>query len=123
MAEVRAKEVVVGIAGELIKGNTASIKYRRADADKPITDEEMAEIIEKVQERAGEKARREVAIETNNPDVEVRLINSALVSLLIDGYKVSNPIGFKGKEIVVQITIIRVIHTRPTSRTFLPFVI
>ncbi len=103
MAEVRAKEVVVGIAGELIKGNTASIKYRRADADKPITDEEMAEIIEKVQERAGEKARREVAIETNNPDVEVRLINSALVSLRIDGYKVSNPIGFKGKEVVVQI--------------------
>ena len=35
MAEVRAKEVVVGIAGELIKGNTASIRYRRAHADKP----------------------------------------------------------------------------------------
>ena len=103
MAEVRAKEVIVGIAGELIKGNTASIKYRRAEADKPITDDEMAEIIEKVQKRAGEKARREVAIETNNPDVEVRLINSALVSLRIDGYKVSNPIGFKGKEVIVQI--------------------
>lgn len=103
MAGVRAKEVIVGIAGELIKGNTASIKYRRANADKPITDEEMSEIISKVQNRAGEKARREVAIETNNPDVEVRLINSALVSLRIDGYKVSNPIGFKGKEIVVQI--------------------
>jgi cell division protein FtsA len=103
MAGVRAKEVIVGIAGELIKGNTASIKYRRANADKPITDEEMTEIINKVQNRAGEKARREVAIETNNPDVEVRLINSALVSLRIDGYKVSNPIGFKGKEVVVQI--------------------
>jgi cell division protein FtsA len=44
-----------------------------------------------------------VAIETDNPDVEVKLINSALVSLRIDGYKVSNPIGFKGKEIEVQI--------------------
>ena len=103
MAGVRAKEVVVGIAGELIKGNTASIKYRRANADEPISDDEMTEIIDRVQARAGEKARREVAIETNNPDVEVRLINSALVSLHIDGYKVSNPIGFKGKEIVVQI--------------------
>jgi len=103
MAGVRAKEVIVGIAGELIKGNTASIKYRRADANDPITEEEMTKIINEVQNRAGEKARREVAIETNNPDVEVRLINSALVSLRIDGYKVSNPIGFKGKEIVVQI--------------------
>ena len=103
MADVRAKEVVVGIAGELIKGNTASIKYRRNDASKPITEEEMGQIIKKVQQRAGEKARREVATETNNPDVDVRLINSALVSLRIDGYKVSNPIGFKGKEIVVQL--------------------
>ncbi len=103
MAEVRAKEVIVGIAGELIKGSTASIKYRRPEADRPITEDEMADIIDMVQKRAGEKARREVAIETNNPDVEVRLINSALVSLRIDGYKVSNPIGFKGKEVIVQI--------------------
>lgn len=103
MAGVRANEVVVGIAGELIKGNTASIKYRRADASKPITDVEMEKIIHQVQEKAGERARKEVALETNNKDVEVRLINSALVSLRIDGYKVSNPIGFKGKEVVVQI--------------------
>ena len=103
MAGVRANEVVVGIAGELIKGNTASIKYRRADASKPITDAEMEKIIHQVQEKAGERARKEVALETNNKDVEVRLINSALVSLRIDGYKVSNPIGFKGKEVVVQI--------------------
>ncbi len=103
MANVRAREVVIGIAGELIKGNTASIRYRRADANKPITNDEMAKIIKKVQARAGERARKEVAAETNNPEVEVRLINSALVSLRIDGYKVTNPIGFKGKEVVVQI--------------------
>lgn len=103
MAGVRAQEVVIGIAGELIKGNTASIKYRRADASKPITDAEMENIIKQVQKKAGERARREVALETNNKDVEVRLINSALVSLRIDGYKVSNPIGFKGKEVIVQI--------------------
>ena len=103
MAGVRAQEVVVGIAGELIKGNTTSVKFRRADASKPINDEEMHKIIKQVQKKAGERARREVAEETNNPDVEVRLINSALVSLRIDGYKVTNPIGFKGKEVVVQI--------------------
>ena len=103
MAGVRARDVVVGIAGELIKGNTTSVKFRRADASKPINDEEMHKIIKQVQKKAGERARLEVATETNNPDVEVRLINSALVSLRIDGYKVTNPIGFKGKEVVVQI--------------------
>ena len=49
MAGIRANEVVVGIAGELIKGNTASVKYRRADATKPITEDEMNKIIKKVQ--------------------------------------------------------------------------
>ena len=61
MAGVRAQEVVVGIAGELIKGNTTSVKFRRADASKPINDEEMHKIIKQVQKKAGERARREVA--------------------------------------------------------------
>ena len=103
MAGVRAKEVVVGIAGELIKGNTSTIKYRRSNASKAITEEEMHYIIERVQQRAGDQARSEVAIESNNPDVEIRLINSALVSIYIDGYKVTNPIGFKGKDVTVQL--------------------
>lgn len=103
MAGVMAVEVVVGIAGELVKGNTATIRYRRSEPNRPITEAEMEFIIEKVQQKAGEKARKDVALETNNPDVEVRLINSALVSLHIDGYKISNPIGFKGKDVAVQI--------------------
>ena len=74
-----------------------------ADIQGVITDDEMSKIIKKVQQKAGERARREVALETNNPDVEVRLINSALVSLQIDGHKVTNPIGFKGTEVTVQI--------------------
>ena len=103
MAGLMAKEVVVGIAGELVKGNTITVKYRRSDAAKPINEEEMTKIIKRVQKRAGEIARQEIALETNNPDVEVSLINSALVSLHIDGYKISNPIGFKGKDVSVQI--------------------
>lgn len=103
MAGVRARDVVVGIAGELIKGNTSTIKYRRSDVSKSISEDEMHYIIEKVQERAGEQARRQVALESNNPEVEVRLINSALVSIRIDGYKVTNPVGFKGKDVSVQL--------------------
>lgn len=99
---VIAKLATVGIAGELVKGNTSTIRYRRKNGNKPITEQEMSLIIAKVQERAGQKARKEVAIETNNQEVQVRLINSAIVGLSIDGYKVSNPIGFKGSDIAIQ---------------------
>lgn len=102
MAGTTSKLTVVGIAGELIKGNTSTVRYRRKNGNKPLTEQEMALIIKRVQDRAGEQARKEVADETNNPNVEVRLINSAIVSITIDGYKISNPIGFKGTDVVIQ---------------------
>lgn len=101
-AGVSAKLTVVGIAGELIKGNTSTVRYRRKNGNKPLSEQEMSLIIKRVQERAGEQARQEIADETNNPNVEVRLINSAIVSISIDGYKISNPIGFKGTDVVIQ---------------------
>lgn len=99
----RADLTVVGIAGELIKGNTTSVKYTRKDPNLPISEVEMEEIIKKVQQKAGDVARKTVALETGNRSVDVRLINSAIVSLTIDGYKISNPIGFKGSEVSILI--------------------
>ena len=101
-AGVTCKLVSVGIAGELIKGNTTTVRYRRKNGNRPLSEQEMSLIIKRVQDKTGELARKEVALETNNPDIEVRLINSAIVSLTIDGYKVSNPIGFKGSDLTIQ---------------------
>lgn len=102
-AGLQAKRVVIGIAGELVKGVTNTIKYRRPQPDRPLDTTEMEFIIEKVQERAAEKAQKQIALETGNEEVEVKLVNSALVSIHIDGYKVSNPIGFQGRDVAVQI--------------------
>lgn len=102
-AGLQAKRVVIGIAGELVKGVTNTIRYRRPQPDRPLDIGEMEFIIEKVQERAQVKAQKQIGLETGNEDVEVKLVNSALVSIHIDGYKVSNPIGFQGKDVAVQI--------------------
>jgi len=102
-AGLQAKRVVIGIAGELVKGVTNTIRYRRPQSDRPLDTAEMEFIIEKVQERAQGKAQKQIALETGNADVEIKLVNSALVSIHIDGYKVSNPIGFQGHDVAVQI--------------------
>jgi len=102
-AGLQAKRVVIGIAGELVKGVTNTIRYRRPQPDRPLDTAEMEFIIEKVQERAQGKAQKQIALETGNEDVEVKLVNSALVGIHIDGYKVSNPIGFQGRDVAVQI--------------------
>ena len=102
-AGLQAKKAVIGIAGELVKGVTNTIRYRRPQPDRPLDVAEMEFIIEKVQERAQGKAQKQIALETGNEDVEVKLVNSALVSIHIDGYKVSNPSGFQGRDVAVQI--------------------
>ena len=102
-AGLQAKRVIIGIAGELVKGITNTIRYRRPQPDRPLDTAEMEFIIEKVQERAQGKAQKQIALETGNADVEIKLVNSALVSIHIDGYKVSNPIGFQGHDVAVQI--------------------
>lgn len=102
-AGFQARRCVIGIAGELVKGVTNTIRYRRPEPNRPLDETEMEFIIEKVQDRAAAKAQKQIALETGNDDVEVKLVNSALVSIHIDGYKVSNPIGFQGKDVAVQI--------------------
>lgn len=102
-AGFQAKKVVMGISGELVKGVTHTIRYRRPQPDKELNEAEMNYIVNKVQGRALVKAQKQIALETGNENVEVKLVNSALVSLHIDGYKVSNPIGFQGRDVAVQI--------------------
>lgn len=102
-AGLQAKSAIIGIAGELVKGTTHTIKYRRPQATKPLDEAEMEFIIEKIQERARQKAKKQIALETGNDAVEVRLVNSALVGIHVDGYKVTNPIGFQGSDVAVQI--------------------
>lgn len=102
-AGVQARKVVIGIAGEFVKGITSTIHYKRPSPDRQLDEAEMQLIIDKVQEKAAAKARKQIAFETGNPDVEVKLVNAAIVSIHIDGYKVSNPIGFQGKDVTIQI--------------------
>lgn len=101
-AGLSVRTAVLGIAGELVKGTTSSVKCVRKEPNIEIDDDEMQYIVELVQERASEMARDTLAQELGGKDVEIRLVNSALVSITIDGYQVTNPIGFKGRDVVVQ---------------------
>jgi len=102
-AGVSVRTAVIGIAGELVKGTTTTVRVRRKNPEKELDMAETEQIIGLVQERAQDKARQQLAWELGGKDVEIRLVNSALVRLEIDGYMVTNPIGFKGKEVMVQL--------------------
>ncbi len=102
-AGVSARTAVLGIAGELVKGTTATVRVRRKTPEKPLDLPEVERIIKLVQARAEEKAKKQLAWELGGKAVDVRLVNSALVGIEIDGYKVTSPIGFQGRDVVVQL--------------------
>lgn len=102
-AGVSVRTCIIGIAGELVKGTTTTIRVARKSSTKPLDIAEMEKIISLVQARAQDKAKQQLAWELGGKEVEVRLVNSALVSIEIDGYPVTNPIGFQGRDITVQL--------------------
>jgi cell division protein FtsA len=102
-AGVSTKAAILGIAGELVKGTTTSVRVNRKTAEKEMNAEEVERIITLVQKRARERAKQQLAWELGGKEVEIQLVNSALVNIEIDGYPVTNPVGFKGKEVVIQL--------------------
>jgi cell division protein FtsA len=103
MAGFRPTQVVIGIAGELVKGFTTSYSQQRRKPDAPITEMELQKLIDGVQHTALREAERAITWETGLTQVDVRLVHAAVTGAQIDGYPVTNPVGFKGRHVKMSI--------------------
>jgi len=103
MARLEPARAVIGVAGEFIKGATTNFAYRRSKPEEEIDIAELKNIIQKIQWKALDQMRSKLAIETGRPEIEIRLINALITEIRIDGYQVTNPLGFQGKEIFLSI--------------------
>jgi cell division protein FtsA len=103
MAGLQATSAVIGIAGELVKGTTSNGAVRREDPHAPMTEAELQQIVEQVQIEALGDAERRIAWESGVERLDVRLVHAAVVELKIDGYPVSNPIGFTGAQLELSV--------------------
>jgi cell division protein FtsA len=103
MAGLQATSAVIGIAGELVKGTTSNGAVRREDPHVPMTEAELQQIVEQVQIEALADAERRIAWESGVERLDVRLVHAAVVELKIDGYPVSNPIGFTGAQLELSV--------------------
>jgi cell division protein FtsA len=103
MAGFRPSQVVIGIAGELVKGFTTHHSQERKRPDVPITEAELQKLIDTVQREALREAERSITWETGLPNVDVRLVHAAIVGAAIDGYSLTNPVGFQGRHVKIGI--------------------
>ena len=103
MAGLRPGSTVIGIAGELVKGTTSVRTIRREQPQNPLTDAELERIVQRAQSEALDEAEQRIAWESGVERLEVRLVHAAIVEMKIDGYPVSNPIGFTGSQVELSV--------------------
>lgn len=103
MAGFRPSQVVIGIAGELVKGFTTTHSQERKRPDQPISESELQKLIDGVQQEALLEAERSITWETGLPQVDVRLVHAAVTGASIDGYPLTNPVGFQGRHVQISI--------------------
>lgn len=99
----KVEKAIVGIAGELVKGTTTTVHYERIKPEMRIDFPELKNIIQKVQWKAFDRIRQQLAWETGHSEIEVKLINAVIVDVRIDGYKITNPLGFQGKDVSISV--------------------
>ena len=97
------EQCIVGIAGELVKGTTVTVRYERLRPQLKIDMPELKNIVQKVQWKAFDRVRQQLAWETGHSEIDIKLINAAVVDVKIDGYRVTNPLGFQGKEVSISV--------------------
>src|SRR2546428_2861252 len=103
MCDTIPGQAVIGIAGEQVKVLSTTVTIPRADPNLKINEVELLQTLQLVQKRAMREAQHAMSLELGVPDVNVKLINSAVTSVRIDGYAVNNPIDFQGKQMVITV--------------------
>jgi cell division protein FtsA len=107
------RKVIIGIAGELVKGVPIMAHYDREDPDEKIDEDEVEEVFERVRSRAFSNVKSEIAEDTGLLEEQIEEISSVVNDTYIDGFRVTNPIGFQGKSVNFRVfsTFAPSIHT------------
>ena len=103
VASRRPMAAVIGIAGELVKGTTSVSTARRDDPRRALDDDELERLVARAQEQALREAEERIRWESGVDRLDVRLVHAAIVEMRIDGYPVSNPIGFTGAQVELHL--------------------
>lgn len=97
------KKVIMGIAGELVKGVPIVVNVERDKPDKNITAKEIDGIISQIKAQTFQEAKEEIAADTGIKTAQIAEIDTVVNSVYIDGVKVDSPIGFTGTNLVYRV--------------------
>ena len=90
--------VVIGFSGDFIKAISQTSQLERVDASIPLEEKELDRLLLNNQAAALKQAKNQLK-EEKHQDIELNLLNSALVSLIVDGQPVDNPLSMRASRL------------------------
>ena len=96
-------QAVIGFAGEQVKGLSTSITTPRSNPSMKITESELIETLQLLEKRALREAQHAMTMELGVRDVDVKLVNSVVSTVRVDGSLANNPLGFQGRSLEISV--------------------
>ncbi len=97
------RKVIMGIAGELVRGVSILVDVERESPKSTITKEEVDGIIASVSSHTYNNTIHEISEQIGLEPKFLEEIDIAINSVYVDGVKTSNPVGLKGTELTYRV--------------------
>lgn len=96
-------KVMLGIAGELVKGEVIIANYTRKNPELKITEQEIIDVVSEVKQKTFNSSLEDIAEKVSLDPDDISEIDSVINNTYIGDYRVANPIGFSGEHISFRI--------------------
>ncbi len=90
-------QVVMGVPSPLTRGAAYTVKQQRSSPRLPVSQRELTQLLQRVQRLALQQLSQEFA------SGELALVDSSITEIVIDGHGVTDPIGFRCKDLAVTV--------------------
>lgn len=97
------EDVILAFSPEICIFDSISTQYIRADKESTLTMQEIDSMIQKIEHTSLERAKEKSKTQFGVIHDDIRLVSSTLTSIYIDGKRVTNPIGFTGGQVRIQV--------------------
>ena len=98
-----APSVIMGTAGAFLYGEAITAIEHRPHPAQLITPEELEALIDQAVQRLHDLIEERLVAATGQRELEIRLTNLSVNAISVDGQQVTNPVGFRGQRLVLNL--------------------
>jgi len=98
IAKIKPRKIIIGLNGNIVRGVSININYKRKINKDRIGEREVKNIISEIRGGLCENVKK-IIQKKEVSDSDIFITHSTITNINIDGYKVSNPIGFRGSNV------------------------